>query len=940
MFVRSILRAFVLACLCGTLVPASSAQEAVDREYLLEATILGYDGIGGDIDGVRNPVLQAEEGEVVRITIVNGETLVHDIMMEQLGVKSDEVLDVGDRANITFTAVADDIYFCTIPGHRAAGMEGRFEIVGDETTAETGIALPINTDFESGTLEDWTAEGDAFAGQPVTADAVDDDGEQQPATGYAGQYWIDTGALAGSAPTGRLTSAPFEVTHPYASFLVGGGAFEGTHVELARADDGTIFYTISGYDGAALRPVVVDVSEYMGEEIFIRIVDEETGARSNPFHDPHEWAHIRFDQFRFYDERPSFPNELTREETEPLPPLQLPEHAGLSPEEAAEAMDLPEGFSVTVAASEPDVVRPIAFTYDDRGRLWVAEGRTYPVRAPDGEGQDRILIFEDTDGDGTLDSRKVFIEGLNLVSGLEVGFDGAWVGAAPYLLYIPLDASGDRPAGEPEVLLDGWGYHDTHETLNSFRWGPDGWLYGTQGVFTHSDVGAPGTPDSLRTPMNAGVWRFHPTRHEFEVYAHGTSNPWGLDWNEYGQPFITACVIPHLYHVVQGGRYFRQAGEHFNPYTYDDITTIADHVHWVGDKGWAAGSRRGGGGGHAHAGAMIYLGGSWPDEYRSRILMNNIHGYRANADVLERSGSGYGATHGDDFLLANDAWSQMLAFRYGPGGSVHAIDWYDKNQCHSPNPDVHEKSLGRIFKISHDNDRVVQVELQQESSADLVGMLTHENEWYVRHARRILQERGPDPAVHAALRDLLESDPTVAHKLSALWTLQATEGMSDEDLSKLLAHESEYVRAWAVQLLLEDRKVSDDVLAELAAMAAEDESALVRLHLASVLQRVAPQRRWAVLEGLHGRAEDTDDHNLPVMVWYATEPAVPHDMIRALHLAMASEMPDALSFTVRRIAAVGSQQALQTLSGRLSAAETPEQRRTILEGINQLVNRD
>ncbi|MEX0599025.1 MAG: PVC-type heme-binding CxxCH protein, partial [Rhodothermales bacterium] len=644
----------------------------IDREYVLESTMLGYTGIGGEIDGVRNPVLTAEEGEVVRITIVNGETLVHDLKMEELGVKTDEVLEVGERASVTFTAVADDIYFCTIPGHRAAGMEGRFEIVSGDVAQDPGQAPPINVDFEDGTLADWTAVGTAFDDQPVSSVDIEASDEHEPASNYDGDYWIDTGALAGSAPTGRLQSAPFEVTHPYAAFLIAGGAFEGTHVELRRADDGTIFYSISGHDGASLRPVVVDVSEYMGEDIFIEIVDEETGERSNPFHDPHQWAHIRFDRFRFYETRPSFPNELTREETEPLPALQLPEHAGLSAEEAVEAMDLPEGFSVQVAASEPDVVRPIAFTYDDRGRLWVAEGRTYPRRAPDGEGQDRILIFEDTNGDGTLNSRKVFVEGLNLVSGIEVGFDGVWVGAAPYLMYIPIDASGDRPAGEPEILLDGWGYHDTHETLNSFRWSPDGWLYGTQGVFTHSNVGEPGTPDSLRTPLNAGVWRYHPTRHEFEVYAHGTSNPWGLDWNEYGQPFITACVIPHLYHVVQGARYFRQAGEHFNPYTYDDIETIADHVHWVGDKGWAAGSRRGGGGGHAHAGAMIYQGGSWPDTYRSRILMNNIHGYRVNADVLERDGSGYRATHGDDFLMANDAWSQMLNLRYGPGGSVHA----------------------------------------------------------------------------------------------------------------------------------------------------------------------------------------------------------------------------------------------------------------------------
>ncbi len=169
-------------------------------------------------------------------------------------------------------------------------------------------------------------------------------------------------------------------------------------------------------------------------------------------------------------------------------------HEGLAPAEAAAAMTVPDGFKVTLFAGEPDVVQPIAMAFDDRGRLWVAEAYSYPVRVPDDRARDRILIFEDADGDGRFDKRTVFAERLNLVSGLEVGFGGAWVGAAPNLLFIP-DADGDdRPDGPPRVVLDGWGYQDTHETLNSFAWGPDGWLYGCHGVFTHSRVGKPGTP--------------------------------------------------------------------------------------------------------------------------------------------------------------------------------------------------------------------------------------------------------------------------------------------------------------------------------------------------------------------------------------------------------------------------------------------------------------
>ena len=124
-----------------------------------------------------------------------------------------------------------------------------------------------------------------------------------------------------------------------------------------------------------------------------------------------------------------------------------------------------------------------------------------------------------------------------MISGLEVGYGGVWIGAAPYFQFIP-DANDDLvPDGPAQTLLDGWGYQDTHETLNAFTWGPDGWLYGCHGVFTHSRVGKPGTPDNERVPMNAGVWRFHPLRKEFEVFAWGTSNPWGVDFNDHGQAY-------------------------------------------------------------------------------------------------------------------------------------------------------------------------------------------------------------------------------------------------------------------------------------------------------------------------------------------------------------------------------------------------------------------
>jgi putative membrane-bound dehydrogenase-like protein len=569
---------------------------------------------------------------------------------------------------------------------------------------------------------------------------------------------------------------------------------------------------------------------------------------------------------------------------------------GLSPQDAARVMTVPPGFQVKLLAGEPDVQQPVAMAFDDRGRLWVAECHSYPRRVSDDEARDRILVFEDTDGDDTLDKRTVFAEKLNLVTGLEVGFGGVWVGAAPFLMFIPDRDGDDRPDGPPEILLDGWGWEDTHETLNSFTWGPDGWLYGCHGVFTHSNVGKPGTPDDGRTRINAGIWRYHPTRRVFEVFSEGTSNPWGVDFNDYGHAFHTACVIPHLYHVIQGGRYQRQSGQHFNPYTFDDLKTIARHSH------------RDDGGGHAHSGAMIYLGGAWPERYRGRLFMNNIHGARLNEDRLTASGSGYVGEGEPDFLFANDSWSQFISLQYGPDGQMTTIDWYDAAQCHQQS-EATDRGNGRIFKVLYGESTAagqVGLDLAKKSDAELVDLLGHRNDWFVRHARRLLQERHAAGRLAAdtpaRLAAALGKATTTPARLRVLWGLHVVGATGEEMLAGMLADSDPVVRGWAIQLAAEQRKVSPALLSRIEEMAAVDPSPVVRLAICSAMQRISPDRRWRIAEGLVGHAEDAADHNLPLMVWYGVEPLVPLDPQRALGLAAASRLPIVARFIVRRAA--------------------------------------
>ena len=581
---------------------------------------------------------------------------------------------------------------------------------------------------------------------------------------------------------------------------------------------------------------------------------------------------------------------------------------GMSPAETAAGMKVPDGFSVKVFAAEPDIVQPIAFAIDDRGRLWVCENLSYPDWKAD--GNDRIVILEDTDGDGKFDKKTLFYDKLNNVSAIEVGFGGVWVGSNPSLYFIPDKNGDDVPDAAPEVVLDGWAHDDMHEILNSFAWGPDGWLYGTQGVFTYSKVGRPGAPDSERTPINAGVWRLHPQTRKFEVFAHGTSNPWGVDWNDFGQCFITACVIPHLYHVALGGLYQRQGGKHFNEFAYDDIKTIARHRHW-GGADWAEGSRSQAastdeaGGGHAHAGAMVYLGDSWPAKYRNTIFMNNIHGNRINNDSLMPDGSGYGGDRLPDFMKSTDKWYRGLAIKYGPDGSVFVSDWYDARACHQQTP--HDRRNGRIYKITYLDARQSPVALAKLGDAELVKLQLHANDWFVRHARRILQERGPNPETHRALRDMIaDAKLTVPQRLRALWALHVTGGFDEAAAKPLLAGKEPWLCAWAIQLLCEKSAPSDETIKDLARIARLGESQVVRLYLASALQRLPVEKRWDLAAGLMTHPEDQVDPNLTMMMWYGIEPLIPSDLARAATLLRGAKAPKLQEYIARRMASVST----------------------------------
>jgi putative membrane-bound dehydrogenase-like protein len=594
--------------------------------------------------------------------------------------------------------------------------------------------------------------------------------------------------------------------------------------------------------------------------------------------------------------------------------------------EAAAKMQLPPGFKATVFAAEPDVQNPIALAWDARGRLWVAENYTYSERALryDLKLRDRIVILEDADGDGRFDQRTVFADDLQMLTSLEVGFGGVWVLALPNLLFIPDRNGDDVPDGPAQAHLEGFRppNENHHNIANGLRFGPDGWLYGRCGASGAADVNVAGGAEKF--PVRGGMWRYHPQRRVFETVTCGNTNPWGHDWNEHGELFYINTVNGHLWHAFHGAHFVRAHTLDPNPRVYALIDHHADHWHFDTSQDWSK-SRDGAanalGGGHSHIGMMIYLGDNWPAEYRGQLFTLNQHGRRANMDRLERRGSGYVGRHAPDVMIAADPWFRGMEITGGPDGGVFVADWSDTGECHDATG-VHRES-GRIFKITHgEAKKPAPGDLTKLSSRELVNLHQHPNEWFARQARlelaaRAQAGRGPD-TVKEQLSKLFQTDPDPVVKLRALWTLNAMGAADETFLLAQLRHANEHIRTWAVRLLadawpmdslLSRRPIGSEklqpaktVLAEFQRLAAKDPSPLVRLALASALQRLPVLVRPDLALPLVAHAGDAGDHNLPLMIWYGLIPVADAQPDALTKVAAACELPATRRLIARRLA--------------------------------------
>ncbi|HEV3439488.1 MAG TPA: PVC-type heme-binding CxxCH protein [Gemmata sp.] len=570
----------------------------------------------------------------------------------------------------------------------------------------------------------------------------------------------------------------------------------------------------------------------------------------------------------------------------------------LKPEESVARFKVPDEFELKLFAAEPLIVNPVAFTIDEKGRVWVVECFDYPKRAGKNAPRDRIVILEDTKGTGVCDKRTVFAEGkdfpipeerkkaglgaFDLCTGIEVGHGGVFVGAAPYLWFI--ENKNDKP-GKFEVLLKGFGSQDTHETLNTFQWGPDGWLYGLHGVFTQSNIrvnpdrqGGGGQMDGPETRLNGAVWRYHPTQKKFEIFAEGTSNPWGMDWrNSDGQFILCCCVIPHLYHIVPGGIYKRQAGVSYNPYVYSYLNEICDHTFHK-ESGWA------------HAGLISLDVPHMPEKYRHSVIFGSIHGCSIKQNILKPNGSTYAATRGDDFLQSGDKNFRPINLRWGPLGDIYVIDWHDQNPCHQADANSWDYEHGRVYRIQLKGTKTKKAEdLGKKTDNELIDLMTvginrvgepaeivFPMPYQSRTALRLIGERIAGPGGEELGKKLVQRRGGTISLSAALQSKEYQEELvkkpsTTKELADLPALYSWY-QAIAIRAISEITDITDENLKGFLEIARKSKDAPVRRELASAAIRLADKHDVTPLvRALMAHKEDAKDPVIPQLVWIAYE---------------------------------------------------------------------
>lgn len=573
---------------------------------------------------------------------------------------------------------------------------------------------------------------------------------------------------------------------------------------------------------------------------------------------------------------------------------------------------VPEGFEVNLFAADPQIAKPIQMNFDPQGRLWIVSSETYPQIKPGEVQNDKVLVLQDVDGDGTSDSTTVFADGLLIPTGIEPGDGGAYVGNSTQLIHFK-DADGDLKADGQEIMLSGFGTEDTHHIIHTFRWGPDSRLYFGQSIYIHSHIETPWGVERLNA---GGYWRFDPNEYRLGVFMRGLINPWGLSFNDAGQAFATdGAGGEGINHLVPGA-YYKTAA---------NAARLLDGLNPGSPK---------------HCGLEIIDGPNLPEEYQGSLIAHDFRGHRVCRFVLSPDGSGFRSRETVELIKSDHVAFRPVDVKQGPDGAIYIADWYNPIIQHGEvdfRDERRDKTHGRIWRVTYKGQTTPRTDFTAASTNALVEKLQAGTHYERRMARRVLNERGrsadesDDADAQAALRSAIRNlDQTVPNywrtRLETLWVQQGLGTVDAESLDFTLRCPEADIRAGATRILADlargqiklDRPELLDTDAMLA-LQCLDTDPLVRMEAVRVLAESS--RPTAVVDAMTALDGDVDK-NLDYALWLTARETSKYWLpaLQAGELTFAKP-----AHAVFALSSVGGQETVAPLLALLKNGDAPDE---------------
>jgi putative membrane-bound dehydrogenase-like protein len=656
-----------------------------------------------------------------------------------------------------------------------------------------------------------------------------------------------------------------------------------------------------------------------------------------------------------------------------------------------------------------------------RDKFWRTVYDKVPEPPPRGvKGADKITIHEDTDGDGAYDRHKTFVEGLNIATSCVKGRGGVWVLNPPYLLFYPDANDDDVPDGDPVVHLEGFGLEDTHSVVNSLRWGPDGWLYAAQGstVTANVRVRSPSSsrheeaqtpignrqssignnqslltsavtngPDYLRRATQPGeppvysqgqnIWRYHPGRHIYEIFAEGGGNAFGVEFDDKGRLFSGHNGgDTRGFHYMQGAylrKGFEKHGELSNPYAFGYFP------HMEGTKGER----------FSHT-FLIYHEGALPERYAGKLFgCEPLQGRIVLSDITP-DGSTFKTRDLERVVTSSDSWFRPVDIKAGPDGAIYIADWYARQVTHTRNQEgLIDRSNGRIYRLKKQGAKprnYARFDFNEADPVHLIQLLAHDNPAVAGMALRVLADEGEGRRVNRLLNQarLMTGRPALA----SLWAAHQLSpgGLSAlrvGELRRLLEHRDAQVRLWSVRLLGEENRVATDISDKLAALTLRETNLEVRAQLACTARRLPAADALPIIRNLilsstrtglplpatqergegrgegqsqtkqpssprpspptvGGEGDDARDPRLPLLLWWVIESKCESDRDAVLKLFEDSTLwtrpiveQHLLDRLMRRFAAAGARRDLLTCARLLQLSPSREHSAKLMRGFEE-----